>query len=63
MAMDSRTALVEDLMERFPHVPREAVFKEDLLRGGGAHLDENHVCQDHQREDREESQRQRREAE
>lgn len=32
--MDSRTALVEDLMERFPHVPREAVFKEDLLRGG-----------------------------
>lgn len=29
----SRTALVEDLMERFPHVPREAVFKEDLLRG------------------------------
>ncbi|MYS78023.1 radical SAM protein, partial [Streptomyces sp. SID5926] len=34
--MDSRTALVEDLMERFPHVPREAVFKEDLLRGGVA---------------------------
>mgnify|MGYP006210446433 CR=1 FL=1 len=28
--------LVEDLMERFPHVPREAVFKEDLLRGGVA---------------------------
>ena len=23
-------------MERFPHVPREAVFKEDLLRGGVA---------------------------
>lgn len=34
--MQSRTALVEDLMERFPHVPREAVFKEDLLRGGVA---------------------------
>ena len=34
--MGSRTALVEDLMERFPHVPREAVFKEDLLRGGVA---------------------------
>jgi len=32
--MESRTALVEDLMERFPHVPREAVVKEDLLRGG-----------------------------
>lgn len=34
--MGTRTALVEDLMERFPHVPREAVFKEDLLRGGVA---------------------------
>ncbi|MQY13723.1 hypothetical protein SRB5_38740 [Streptomyces sp. RB5] len=32
----SRTAVVEDLMERFPHVPREAVIKEDLLRGGMA---------------------------
>lgn len=32
--MQSRTALVEDLMSRFPHVPREAVIKEDLLRGG-----------------------------
>ncbi|MFD3875777.1 radical SAM protein [Streptomyces sp. NPDC058623] len=32
----SRTALVEDLMGRFPHVPREAVIKEDLLRGGMA---------------------------
>ncbi|WP_327355428.1 radical SAM protein [Streptomyces sp. NBC_01304] len=32
----TRTALVEDLMERFPHVPREAVIKEDLLRGGMA---------------------------
>ncbi|HET9938065.1 MAG TPA: hypothetical protein VFQ28_04695, partial [Gaiella sp.] len=30
----SRTALVEGLMERFPHVPREAVLKEDLLRTG-----------------------------
>jgi len=26
-SMGSRTALVEDLMERFPQVPREAVFK------------------------------------
>ncbi len=32
----NRTALVEDLMERFPHIPREAVLKEDLLRGGMA---------------------------
>ncbi|MCW3816613.1 radical SAM protein [Micromonospora sp. DR5-3] len=32
--MASRTDLVEDLMSRFPHVPREAVIKEDLLRGG-----------------------------
>src|SRR5215204_2185917 len=31
---DSRTALVEGLMARFPHVPREAVLKEDLLRTG-----------------------------
>lgn len=30
----NRTELVENLMERFPHVPREAVIKEDLLRGG-----------------------------
>ena len=30
----ARTALVESLMERFPHVPREAVLKEDLLRTG-----------------------------
>ncbi|GAA2584711.1 hypothetical protein GCM10010435_73270 [Winogradskya consettensis] len=29
-----RTELVEGLMGRFPHVPREAVIKEDLLRGG-----------------------------
>jgi hypothetical protein len=32
--MSSRTDLVEDLMGRFPGVPREAVIKEDLLRGG-----------------------------
>ncbi|MEU4678941.1 radical SAM protein [Micromonospora sp. NPDC023737] len=32
--MSSRTDLIEDLMGRFPHVPREAVIKEDLLRGG-----------------------------
>src|SRR6266540_3328653 len=30
----TRTALLEDLMARFPHVPREAVLKEDLLRTG-----------------------------
>ncbi|HZT16590.1 MAG TPA: radical SAM protein [Gaiellaceae bacterium] len=30
----SRTSLVETLMERFAHVPREAVLKEDLLRTG-----------------------------
>jgi hypothetical protein len=30
----TRTALVESLMERYPHVPREAVLKEDLLRTG-----------------------------
>jgi hypothetical protein len=32
--MDTRTALIEGLIERFPHVPREAVLKEDLLRTG-----------------------------
>jgi len=32
--MNTRTALVEGLIARFPHVPREAVIKEDLLRGG-----------------------------
>ena len=31
---DTRTALVEDLMARFPHIPPEAVLKEDLLRTG-----------------------------
>jgi hypothetical protein len=30
----TRTALLEDLMGRFPHIPREAVLKEDLLRTG-----------------------------
>jgi hypothetical protein len=29
-----RTELVEDLMARFAHIPREAVLKEDLLRSG-----------------------------
>ncbi len=33
-AAESRTALVEGLMGRFPHIPREAVLKEDLLRTG-----------------------------
>src|SRR4051794_2579049 len=35
-ATATRTELVEDLMERFPHIPREAVLKEDLLRTGFA---------------------------
>ncbi|GAB3807430.1 radical SAM protein [Micromonospora zhanjiangensis] len=34
--MQNRTDLIEDLMARFPHIPREAVIKEDLLRGGMA---------------------------
>jgi hypothetical protein len=34
--MQSRLDLVEDLMGRFPHIPPEAVIKEDLLRGGMA---------------------------
>ena len=33
-ALDTRTGLVEDLIARFPSVPREAVLKEDLLRTG-----------------------------
>jgi len=33
-AAQPRSALVEELMERFPHIPREAVLKEDLLRSG-----------------------------
>jgi hypothetical protein len=35
-AQADRTALVEALMARFPHVPPEAVLKEDLLRTGTA---------------------------
>lgn len=34
--MQARTDLIEDLMGRFPHIPPEAVIKEDLLRGGMA---------------------------
>jgi hypothetical protein len=34
--MENRTALVQGLIARFPHIPREAVFKEDLLRTGMA---------------------------
>src|SRR3954452_19927754 len=33
-SVSERTALVEDLMARFPAVPPEAVLKEDLLRTG-----------------------------
>src|SRR4051794_1103180 len=33
-ATGTRTELVEALMTRFPHIPREAVLKEDLLRTG-----------------------------
>ncbi len=32
--MDTRTALLEDLIARFAHIPAEAVLKEDLLRSG-----------------------------
>ena len=32
----TRTELVEGLIARFPHIPREAVLKEDLLRTGMA---------------------------
>jgi hypothetical protein len=32
--VETRTDLVEGLMSRFPHIPREAVLKEDLLRAG-----------------------------
>jgi hypothetical protein len=35
-ATDTRTQLVEGLMARFPHVPPEAVLKEDLLKTGMA---------------------------
>jgi hypothetical protein len=34
VSAETRTALVEDLMDRFPQIPREAVLKEDLLRTG-----------------------------
>src|SRR2546428_12602937 len=34
VASGTRTGLVEDLMARFPHIPHEAVLKEDLLRSG-----------------------------
>jgi hypothetical protein len=34
--MSTRTELLEGLMGRFPHIPREAVLKEDLLRSGMA---------------------------
>ena len=36
VAVPTRTELVEDLMARFAHIPREAVLKEDLLRTGFA---------------------------
>jgi hypothetical protein len=32
--MNTRTELLEGLVARFPHIPREAVLKEDLLRSG-----------------------------
>ena len=32
----SRTETVESLIARYPHIPAEAVIKEDLLRGGMA---------------------------
>jgi hypothetical protein len=35
-ASATRTELVEGLMARFPHIPPEAVLKEDLLRTGAA---------------------------
>ena len=34
MAVATRTGLVEDLIERYPEIPPEAVLKEDLLRTG-----------------------------
>ena len=33
-AAGARTELVEGLIDRFPHIPPEAVLKEDLLRSG-----------------------------
>jgi hypothetical protein len=35
-ATSSRTALVEDLIRRYRHLPQEAIVKEDLLRSGVA---------------------------
>lgn len=32
--MSTRTALLEQLATRYPHIPREAILKEDLLRTG-----------------------------
>src|SRR5688572_30299204 len=32
--METRTELVESTISRFPHIPREAILKEDLLRTG-----------------------------
>lgn len=32
--MDDRSALLEDLIGRYAHIPREAILKEDLLRTG-----------------------------
>jgi hypothetical protein len=32
--MTTRRALIDDLVARFPHIPPEAVLKEDLLRSG-----------------------------
>jgi hypothetical protein len=32
--MKTRTELLDGLIARFPHIPREAILKEDLLRGG-----------------------------
>ncbi|HEX2093233.1 MAG TPA: hypothetical protein VHG28_12575, partial [Longimicrobiaceae bacterium] len=34
--MQTRTELIEGLLARYPHIPREAVLKEDLLRTGMA---------------------------
>lgn len=33
-ATESRVTLVESLIRRYPHLPQEAIVKEDLLRGG-----------------------------
>ncbi len=32
----TRTELLESLIRRYPHLPQEAVVKEDLLRSGMA---------------------------